>query len=276
MTSAGRHTALFDNLPSDVASLVQVVQGLLLHEHWASRYGVDLSDERRSESHIRPAATMLDCLLTHDARPLTAGRSLDAKTIGTCRNFTVLLVAILRAQGTPARARCGFGAYFTPGTFEDHWVCEYWNTTDARWVLVDAQIDAFQYEQLNIDFDLLDVPRDRFIVAGDSWTSCRAGKADPTTFGIFKMSGLWFIAGNLMRDLAALNNMEMLPWDDWGNMAHPDEPLLEEQVTLFDQVAAVTRNPDSTFPELRELYADGRLRVPPTVHNAVLNRLETL
>jgi hypothetical protein len=35
----------------------------------------------------------------------------------------VLAAAMLRAQGTPARARCGFGGYFGSGAFEDHWVC---------------------------------------------------------------------------------------------------------------------------------------------------------
>lgn len=38
----------------------------------------------------------------------------------------------------------------------------------------------------------------------------------------------------------------------------------------------VTRNPDSNLAELRALYADDRLHVPPMVNNAALNRLETL
>jgi hypothetical protein len=33
-----------------------------------------------------------------------------------------LTVALLRAAGVPARARCGFGAYFRPGWLEDHWI----------------------------------------------------------------------------------------------------------------------------------------------------------
>ena len=35
-------------------------------------------------------------------------------------------------------------------------------------------------------------------------------------YGIFDLRGLWFVAGNVMRDFAALNNMEMLPWDVWA------------------------------------------------------------
>ena len=277
MTSGCRHAPMFDELPRDVAALARVVQGLLLHEHFAPAYGVTLSDERRSESHIRPAGRMLDRLFAHDSQPLSAARPVEARLVGVCRHFTVLLVAILRAKGVPARARCGFGAYFNPGRFEDHWVCEYWNATEARWILVDAQIDDLQRAMLKPDFNLLDVPHDRFVSAGDAWAQCRAGEADPSTFGIFAMRGLWFIAGNLVRDVAALNNMEMLPWDVWGAMLRPDEPLQNDQLALFDRLAAVTRAPDTTFAELRALYeGDERLRVPATVFNAVLNCSEAM
>jgi hypothetical protein len=277
MTFGCGHAPMFDELPGDVAALARVVQGLLLHEHWAPAYGIALADERRRESHIRPTKRMLDHLLAHDGRPLAVGRPVEARLVGVCRHFTVLLVAMLRAKGIPARARCGFGAYFNPGHFEDHWVCEYWNAAEARWVLVDAQIDELQRTKLNPDFDLRDVPRDRFVIAGDAWAQCRAGEADPSTFGIFAMRGLWFIAGNLMRDVAALNNMEMLPWDVWGAMIRPDEPLQNDQLALFDRLAAVTRTPDAAFAELRALYeGDERLRVPATVFNSVLNRPETI
>jgi hypothetical protein len=277
MTSGCGHAPMFDELPRDVAALARVAQGLLLHEHWAPAYSVALSDVRRSESHIRPTKRMLDHLLAHDGRPLSVGRPVDARLVGVCRHFTVLLVAMLRAKGVPARARCGFGAYFNAGHFEDHWVCEYWNAAAARWVLVDAQIDELQRAKLNPDFDLLDVPRDRFVIAGDAWAQCRAGEADPSTFGIFVMRGLWFIVGNLIRDVAALNNMEMLPWDVWGAMVRPDEPLRDDQLALFDQLAEVTRTPDIAFAELRAFYeCDDRLRVPATVFNSVLNRPETI
>ena len=108
-------------------------------------------------------------------------------------------------------------------------------------------------EKLKPDFDILDVPRDRFLIAGDAWAQCRAGKADPAKFGIAfaNLRGLWFIAGNLVRDVAALNKMEMLPWDVWGAMPQPDESLTDEQLAFFDRLAALTRAPDSSFAELR-------------------------
>jgi hypothetical protein len=89
MTSPGRHAPLFDALPRNLAALVRVVQGLLLHEHFAPFYGVTLSDGRRSEAHIRPAERMLDRLLTDDRQPLSAARTLDRRLVGVCRHLAV-------------------------------------------------------------------------------------------------------------------------------------------------------------------------------------------
>jgi hypothetical protein len=279
MTSAGRYALLCDGLPRDVAGLAGVAQGLLLHEHIAPVYGVMLSDERRSSVHIRPVERLLERLLAEDDRPLTIARPLETRLAGNCRHFTVLMVAMLRAQGVPARARCGFGGYFGTGSFEDHWVCEYWHAGESRWILVDAQIDDLQRGMFQADFDLMDVPRDSFLIAGDAWARCRAGDADPAKFGLslVKEAGDWWIAGNLLRDVAALNNMEMLPWDDWGAMPAPNQPIDDDRLALFDRLATLTHAPDASIAELRARYeGDDRLRVPATVFNAVLNRTETI
>jgi hypothetical protein len=279
MTSAGDYAHLFDGLPRDIPGLAAVAQGLLIHEHLVEAYGVTLSDERQRNVHIRPVERILERLMAEDDRPLTTARSPEARLPGNCRQFTVLTVAMLRAQGVPARARCGFGGYFGPDSFEDHWVCEYWHAGNGRWILADAQVDDVQKGFFPIDFNLMDVPRDRFVIAGDAWTQCRAGKADPAKFGlsIISESGLWFIASNLLRDAAALYNMEMLPWDDWGAMPAPDESIEDEKLEFFDHLAALTLAPDDSFDELRERFAeDDRLRVPPTVYNAVLKREEAV
>jgi hypothetical protein len=76
---------------------------------------------------------------------------------------------------------------------------------------------------------------------------------------------------------AALNNMEMLPWDVWGAMIRPDDLLQNDQHALFDRLASVTHAPDTTFAELRALYeGDKRLFVPATVFNSRQNRPETI
>jgi len=146
---------------------------------------------------------------------LAIERPLEKRLVGVCDHFARLLVAFLRSRGKPARARFGFGAYFNPPQFEEHIVVEYWDAAQNRWKLADPQFDDVWRKQLKINHDILDVPRTQFLTAADAWRRCRVKKADPTKFGIFvgEQRGYWYIAGELVRDMASLNKMEMLPWD---------------------------------------------------------------
>jgi hypothetical protein len=280
MTAPGRYGALLEPLPRDIAGLAAVGQGLMIHEHMAEEgYGVTLSEADRASVHTRPVEQMLAQIVARDDRPLEVPREPAGRLPVNCRHFTVLMTAALRAQGIPARARCGFGGYFGGDTFEDHWVCEFWNAGQERWALVDAQIDERQRGWFPIDFDVTDVPRDRFLVGGQAWASYRAGLADPDKFGLslIKESGDWWIAANLMRDAAALLNVELLPWDVWGAMPGPDDRIDAGLAELFDRLAELTLEPDAGLAALRELVeGDERLRVPSRVRNAVRGRLETI
>src|ERR1041385_8480308 len=273
MTDAGALDALLEDAPRDIPGIVAFIQNLLLHVHWAARYGVTLSTERRDEQNVRSTADMLALMQRHDGRPLRDARAVDQRAVGTCRNFSVFGTALFRRAGIPSRSRVGFGAYFNKGTFEDHWVIEYWNGT--AWQLLDAQIDEKQRSVLQLTFDTRDVPRSEFVIAGDAWQKCRSGKADPKTFGIFDLHGLWFIAGNVVRDFASLNNEEMLPWDVWGPMIMSDDLLTPDKLALFDKLAGLTLAPDKHFAEVRALYDnDSSLHVPAQVFNVERKRTE--
>ena len=277
MTAPGAHAAALDDLAPDVAGLCEMVQGLLLHFHWAKAYGVALSPERADQQHLRPASATLDAILAVDERPLTTRREAKDRVVGVCRHYAVVTSAMLRAHGIAARSRCGFGSYFMPGEFVDHWVVEYWDEGQGRWRLVDSQIDALQTTALKPDFDPLDTPRDRFLIAGDAWRQCRAGTLDPAKFGIMDMHGLWFVGGNVLRDFAALNNMEMLPWDCWGPAPQSDQALTPRTLALFDRLAMLTLDADNRFGEIRGLYeTDPALRVPAEVFNAVRDQVEAV
>jgi hypothetical protein len=274
MTDPGRYTRALDGLPDDPAGVARVVQGLLIHEFWLDAYGVTMTPEQRETVHLRRVEQMLAEIVRRDRRPLGVVREPAARVATNCRGFTVLAVTMLRSAGVPARARCGFEAYFRPGWFEDHWVVEWWDAGHNRWRLMDAQIDEVQRDRLRIRFDLTDVPRDAFVVAGDAWERCRTGGGDPSRYGLSGIdeSGLWWIAANLMRDAAALDGVELLPWDDWGAMPGPDE---EPDAALFDRLAALTREPDGAGLH-RFLRDEERVRVPEKVRNALRDRVEAL
>jgi hypothetical protein len=276
MSTPGKYAALLVGLPRDLEGLRRIVPGLLLHEHLASAYGVSLSPARRCEAQIRPVEEMLDRIVAHQDVPLSVPRSPDERVIGVCRHFSLLLVSMLRSQGAQARARCGFAGYFEPGRWLDHWVCETWSEAQRRPILVDPQIDGVQRRLFAMKIDPLDVPRDRFLVAGEAWRQCRAGLQDASKFGIMDMHGLWFIAANVVRDAAALCRVEMLPWDIWGAMARED-PADAATLAFFDDIAALTCQPEPTLDELRKRFErDDRLHVPDTVFNAALQQRQVV
>jgi hypothetical protein len=280
MTAPGTYKNVMTELPSDVDSLARIVQGLGIYDEVAKEfYGFTVPKERKLEIHLRRLTQMLETIFSLDERPFTVSRPPEKRLVSRCNHFVVLLLAMLRAKHIPARARCGFGAYFNPGHFEDHWVVEYWNADENRWILVDPQFDETWRTQLHIKHDVLDVPRDQFLVAADAWRQYRSGAADPDMFGISfaKLHGSWYIAGNLLRDLAALNKVEVLPWDVWGVQPQQDEKLTPAQIKLFDTIADLTVDPDHTFAELRKAYEQrDDLHVPPTVFNALRERMEKL
>ena len=261
MSDPGIYASLYENLPTSISELVKLVQGITIHVFWAERYGLKIPPERMDELQLRSMERRLARTIELDPRPLDKARTIDKKLIGNCRDHSLLLASLLRHQGIPARARCGFGAYFLPDHFEDHWVTEYWNQEQSRWVMVDAQLDELQCDVMKIPFNTLDVPRDQFIVGGKAWQMCRSGEQDADKFGIFDMHGLGFVRGNLVRDVASLNKMELLPWDCWGVILS-EQLDNSDDLSMLDEVAALTAGDVPNFEAVRSLYeSDPRLHV---------------
>jgi hypothetical protein len=270
MTKPGPFADLYTDLPSDIPSLVKVVQGLVVHVFWAERYGLKLSKDRQAEVQLRSMERRLARTLELDPNPLTAARIHEKKIVGNCRDFSVTLASMLQSKGIRARPRCGFGAYFMPNHYEDHWVCEYWNEWEQRWVLVDAQLDELQQNVLQISFNTMDVPRDQFIVGGAAWKMCRSGGANPDQFGIFDMNGIDFVKGDFVRDVAALNKMELLPWDCWGLILTEYSSLPPDDLSLLDRLASLSEAGVPDFDTVRQIYeSDPRLRVGDAIQSYV-------
>lgn len=273
----GEFAALYDDLPHGVGELARVVRDLLVHRVEGGQFGIDIAPDRmRDDAETRYVDGILRLITGRDGAPLTRRRGFADRFVAVCRDFALLHVSMLRHAGVPARIRVGFGDYFGTGDFHyDHVVTEYWNGTRGRWVLADAQLADPYFAPAGLDFDPMDIPRDRFLVAGAAWRTIREGGADPKSFGLpsedGSMVGEWFVTNDVRLDLAALNKNETLLWDVWGTGAGSDDEMTDGIRALYDKVAATicgtSGAPDDVpFAAARTLFTtDDGLRTPRTV-----------
>ena len=115
-----------------------------------------------------------------------------------------------------------------------------------------------EVQQLTYDPD--DIPAGRCVSGPAAWRLCRSGEVDPNRFGVDIHRGAWFVHGNVIRDLAALHKIEMLPWDMWGPMdvgtplgAHRlddviDQIAVAEGVNDWETVAAIYATHEELHP----------------------------
>ncbi len=263
MTDPGKHLRLYDALPSEIPELRTVAQGLLVHVFHARLHGLKLSEQRTQEVGIRKVEDMLERMIELDSSPLDRPREPVKRLVGNCRDYALLMCSFLRHKKIPARARPGFATYFMPGSFEDHWICEYWNQAEKRWVQIDAQLDSVQTQYLKLDFDPMDLPKGKFLYAGTVHRMCQKGEIDPGKCGIHDLRGLWFVRGNVFRDLMALNKIEVLPWDGTELMDETKHPP-QETATLLETIVDLTTSEVCKLSEIRMVYQKHQgLRMPP-------------
>jgi hypothetical protein len=266
-TDPGRWAPQLAEITPEPRAIRQAVSGLLLHPYIAPMRGVEVPDAAQDDRQRRSVEAILDLVVSRDARGLTSERAPQDRAFCVCAGFARIATAIFRAHRLPARCRAGFAAYFTPGFLEDHWVCEY--RDGDRWRLLDAQLDDTAVRDFGISFPPWDVPRDQFIDGSAAWCRARAGEFDPARMGLsgLGLSGLWFAAGEVMLDVAALNKEEMLPWEKWsiGRELGPGATVPASWLAQFDAVARALEGAPAAGLA-RRMYAEHDwLRVTPTV-----------
>jgi hypothetical protein len=249
MSDPGGHAGVVADLPADLGALNAIVQGVMVHSSWVKEYGLDPVVLSTTARKTLPIAERLDDVMVRDSRALDLPRPAGRRSVGTCRDFALMLCSFLRGKSVPARVRCGFAAYFSSG-WEDHWVCEYWDADARTWRLSDPQIDEILKQKLGIAFDPTDMPRDAFMTAGEAWLKCRRSDADPGGFGHGSTTGWWFLKVNVMRDHYVLNGRETSSWDRWREAPEAKRVVLDGETELLDDLAArperpiVQREPD--------------------------------
>jgi hypothetical protein len=257
VTDPGPYATAYDDLPEGIPELCRAIQRNLIHMWWIGEqtYGFTketLEREGRNlidEISLRTAADMLEWILRMDPRPISEPRDARKRLVGNCRDYTILLVSILRHRDVPARARTGTARYFFPdgSRLEDHWICEFWNEAEQRWQQTDAQIDDVMRESMKLACDPADLPANQFLTGWQCYDELASGRVEPEGIGFPPdFCGMGYVLNKMLADLASVTGMEILPWAGWGiggpdgGTRPGDRELIERMVELLKGIDELT------------------------------------
>lgn len=271
-TYAGPYVEYFKSLPDDIRQLgnltcSQVIHRVTLREGNSGansdlRYG-DMTKFpwyrlRCEDDVLMTAVAMTAELFRLDDRGFTFQRATENKIVVTCRYASVLMSAILKAKGIPCRSRAGFAPYFAENRSGDHWINQYWNDKEDRWVNFDA--DGF-FDEKDLGFDQYDIPMDCFDWSAKAWLDIRSGKADGSRYVYSDGLGtnsLKAVIRSIFYDFHALMNDEISYKFQPCYIDGKFEKLTEEDLVEIDELAILMLEPDLNFDKLREIWDTNR------------------
>ena len=256
-TDPHEYAPALDSLPAESRELSRILNELLLHV-WKvdAFYAAELAGSKPNHNvGTRNVRALIAKIVSLNPAPLTHPRPVTQRAIVDCRQFAVLMCAVLRHKGIPARARCGFADYLAEGHYHDHWVCEWWNETENRWVLTDA------------DTQKDDLPRDAFYPGLEAWERGQedADFAHRCGYG-GGLLGLYLVRNNALRDFAALCGWESVSGDSWGGVDYVAKAVSASEHAVLNHMATLARNNNALRERLYLFAANPLVAVPDVVN----------
>lgn len=273
-TDLGLYTEFAKNLTDDIKELCLLERNQIIHpfdlkdeferNNKESFYGDMTKVPKTSlyfENDLFPTAqAMLSELLRRDYN-YSKNRKIEDKIHVCCREMSILLASILKAKGYSARVRNGFAKYASGNNKEagDHWITEYYDNKTNEWILVDSDMyfDDVTQSEYNIDFDLLNIPRDKFIFGSDAYLSLRNKEifdkeiyhaCNPRIYGIkAAIRGLFYDFHSIMNNEIIFSYMPKYIVEKAFNLS-------EEEYAELDNLAKLMLNPDENLDKLLEIW----------------------
>lgn len=207
------------------------------------------------------AAAMLTELYHRDERGFILNREPKDKLVLTCRFTAVLVASILKSKGIPSVCRAGHTSYFHGDNQDgatkiswDHWLNQYWNETEKRFITIDVDGSLSLAE----DFDPYDVPSGKFDFSAKAWLDIRSGKDRAERFyNSDGNSGLMVVLWSLFYDFHCLMNNEIIyqygPICGYGN-PNKFKNLTEEELKRVDSLANLMLDPYTNLNALKKIW----------------------
>jgi len=271
-TNPGSYKDVFaHDLPDDIRELGLLIRKNIIHRSTLKMGNTGTNSDlkfgdmtkvpwwRQSEDDVLVTVpAMMAELYRRDNRGLVSDRKVEDKIVVTCRFVAILMASILKARGIPARVRAGHAPYFFMGSIgevsTDHWINQYWNKEQNRWVTIDVDGSL----SLNDDFDPYDMPSGKFDFAADAWLDLRAGKIDPEHFySAVGSRGAMIVLWSLFYDFHCLMNNEIQyihgPKCGYGTRDKFSN-LSDDEYRRIDDLAKLMKQPDENFAGLVDIW----------------------
>ena len=260
-TNAGLYNDYFVTLPDDINKLRDLVCDQHIHKMRVFRL---LEKEEVSKNFVwynclydalNTATAMTSEIFRLDEKGFYYNKPLEKRIVVTCRYISILFASIMKAKGIPCRCRSGFAPYIYEDYNVDHWINEYWDEKEKRWIAIDAQIqDTTRTHDKNIN--LYDI-RTEFEYPAQLWLRAREGKLKNLDKYLKHTSykGMDILAHVLFLDFNALMNIE-LPYRYTPEFVFENnfETLTNKDYAELDNLAKLMLDPDKNFDKLKHLW----------------------
>ncbi len=138
-------------------------------------------------------------------------------------------------------------------SYMEHWVNEYWNFDENRWVLAD--IDGYyEYEQ-RFGYSQFDLPRRKFVKASKAWLGLRNHTLNKR-LDVFTPDCLQGVCEYLFMDFHALMNNEIFYSYQPLYLRGGVSSLTEKELCELDELAELLAEPDRNMEQLEHLWEE--------------------
>ena len=200
------------------------------------------------------AVAMIAGILRLDKTGFTKNRDVTKRITVSCRQASVLFSAVLKTKGIPCRSRAGFMDFGDSGdSYMEHWVNEYWDFKENRWVLADVD-GYYEYEQ-RFGYSQFDLPRRKFVTASEAWLGLRRNTLQKK-LDVFSPIPLEGVCEYLFMDFHALMNNEIFYSYQPLYLRGGLQALCESELQELDSLAELLANPDENMEQIERLWTE--------------------
>ena len=260
-TYAGPFKDYFISLPNDINKLRDLVCDQHIHKMRAFRTYTKKEISKNFVWYnclydaLNTATAMTSEVFRLDEKGFYYKKLFEKRIVVTCRYISILFSSIMKAKGIPCRCRSGFAPYIYETFIVDHWINEYWDEKEQRWIRIDAEIqDHTRTHDKKIN--LYDI-EDEFEYPAELWLKARKGEIKNLDKYLKYTShkGIEIFAHALFLDFNALMNIE-LPYKYTPDFIYGDnfDKLTTKDYKDIDNLAKLMLEPDKNFDKLKHLW----------------------